>query len=68
MAEALDAMAMLEETVQRKLEQERASEGESHSAEILFVLTVLGDHSWSNHRLCPLRPYFGLHAIGHAGD
>jgi hypothetical protein len=27
-AEALDAMAMLEETVQRKLEQERANEGE----------------------------------------
>lgn len=34
-AEALDAMAMLEETVQRKLEQERANEGESADAMIL---------------------------------
>lgn len=33
-AEALDAMATLEETVQRKLEQERANEGECPDAEV----------------------------------
>lgn len=64
-AEALDAMAMLEETVQRKLEQERTNEGKSPPP-----LTVCAELEYTlsrpHHCFCTLRPRICLHADGHA--